>query len=120
MARARITRSSGTVIVIEGSADEVAEIVERIGESPATSEPRVEGQARRMLQKKKATLPDLLVSLIERGFFKEPKDLSAVKRRLAEMGHVYPATTLSPALLRRVRGRQLRRLQQGNRWTYTG
>ena len=120
MAKARITKPSGTTVVIEGSPDEVAELVKRIegGSSlaKAQEQPDVHGKPK----KGKPTLPDYLADLIETGFFKEPKDLSAVQKRLAEMGHVYHVTTLSPALLRRVRGRELRRLKQNGRWYYTG
>jgi hypothetical protein len=65
-------------------------------------------------------LVDLITNLIDGGFFKKPKDLAAVKGALEELGHHYPVTTLSGAMLRQVRKRNLRRLKQDKRWLYTG
>ncbi len=65
-------------------------------------------------------LVDLIANLIDGGFFKKPKDLAAVKGALEELGHHYPVTTLSGAMLRQVRKRNIRRLKQDKRWMYTG
>jgi hypothetical protein len=63
----------------------------------------------------------LISNLIGAGFFKEPKQLGAVKVALEEEGEFYPVTTLSPAMLRLVRAKELRRIKDGNgRWTYVG
>jgi hypothetical protein len=43
-----------------------------------------------------------------------------VKAALEEMGHHYPVTTLSGAMLRQVRKHNLRRVKQDKRWVYTG
>ncbi len=120
MAKARITKPSGTTVVIEGSPDEVAELVKRIEGGNNLARAQEQSDVRSKPKKGKSTLADYIADLIETGFFKQPKDLSAVQKGLAEMGHVYPVTTLSPALLRRVRGRELRRLKQDGRWYYTG
>jgi hypothetical protein len=62
-----------------------------------------------------------LANLIDGGFFrKKPKDLSSVRTALEELGHHYPLTTLSGAMLRQVRRRNLRRLKQDKKWMYTG
>lgn len=63
-------------------------------------------------------LVDLLSSLIDGGFFKKPRDLASIKSALAEMGHHYPVTTLSPVMLRLVRRRSLRRIREQKRWMY--
>ena len=120
MATARITKPSGTTVVIEGSPDEVADLVKKIEGGSSLAGVQARADVRGKLKKGKPALSDLLAGLIVGGFFKEPKGLSAVQKRLAEMGHVYPVTTLSPALLRRVRSLELRRLKQRNRWYYTG
>ena len=62
----------------------------------------------------------MLMLLMDDGFFKKPKELAAVKAALAERGHVYPVTTISPALLRLVQRRYLRRIKQDKRWFYNG
>jgi hypothetical protein len=123
LAKARLTTKTGTSIVIEGSATEVAALVKQIEPAAGRSQrpsPTGAGSGRRQ-QQPKATPSNLISALIDGGFFRrKPKDLTEVKSALAEMGHVYPVTTLSPALLRLVRRRQLRRLKEKKRWLYTG
>lgn len=122
MAKARLTTKTGTSIVIEGSAAEVAALVKQIEpEAAASRRPSSTGAGSRGRREPKATPINLISALIDGGFFRrKPKDLAAVKSALAEMGHVYPVTTLSPTLLRLVRSRQLRRLKEKKRWLYTG
>ena len=123
MAKARLTTKAGTSIVIEGSAAEVAALVKQIEPEAGASKPPSSARAgnRPRREQPKATPLNLISSLIDGGFFrKKPKDLAAVRGALAEMGHVYPVTTLSPTLLRLVRSRQLRRLKEKKRWLYTG
>ena len=119
MAKAHIKRPDGTSILVEGTPKEVAELVNKIeGETPGKRKrPK---SPEKTSNKTKATLPDLLISLIDGGSFKKPKELAAVKTALAELGHVYPITTISPVLLRLVRRKHLRRIKQDKRWFYTG
>lgn len=119
MAKALIKRPDGTTVSVEGTPQEIAELVNKVKEgvsSSSKSAPAKKGEPQRI----RDSLPDLLASLIDGGFFKKPKDLAAVKTALAELGHVFPVTTLSPTLLRVVRRRHLRRIKQDNRWFYTG
>jgi hypothetical protein len=125
MAKAHITTKSGTKIVIEGTPEEVSSLVARFEgnttqqqsgtrrkrdtASPAASKPRT-----------KIGPVNLISELIDGGFFKKPKELSAIKLTLEEQGHYYPVTTLSPIMLRLVRKRQLRRIKEKNRWLYVG
>jgi hypothetical protein len=122
MAKAHVTTRSGAKITVEGTLEEVAKLVEQLGERSAPSGAlKAERQRNRIgREKQKATPVNLISSLIDGGFFRKPKDLAAVKVALEEMGHVYPVTTLSPALLRFVRKRQLRRIKEQKRWMYTG
>ncbi len=120
MAKAHIKRPNGTSIIVEGTPREVAELVKKIeGETPSKRRKRPNTHEKTN-NKTKVTLPDLLISLVDGGFFKKPKELAAVKTALAELGHVYPITTISPALLRLVRRKHLRRIKQDKRWFYTG
>lgn len=126
MAKAQITLPDGTNVKLTGTPAEVAEVLQRVGAraqaggtvrrpAAATRGPRTTAAA-----KSSRPLTDLIESILADGFFKKPKDLAAVKGVLAEMGHHYPVTTLSPALLRLVRRRKLRRIKQAGRWMYTG
>lgn len=123
MAEAKITLADGIVVSVSGTPDEITAVVSRL-QSGGGATPKSAAQITRRSRSKaplgRAQLTELVQQLTESGFFKQPKDLGAVKAALEEMGHHYPVTTLSPALLRQVRKRNLRRLKQGNRWVYTG
>jgi len=119
MAKAHITTKSGTKVTIEGTADEVADLVARFEGAPsALPEEQAKSRTRRTAQK--VGLMSLISQLIDGGFFKKPKELGAIKLALEEQGHFYPVTTLSPLMLRLVRKRELRRIKDKNRWLYVG
>jgi hypothetical protein len=116
MAKAQITTAEGIKINIEGTPSEISSLVhnlkEKVDKRTVASRHKI-GKAGRVL------LGDLIASLADGGFFKKPKDLASIKAALAEMGHHYPVTTLSPVMLRLVRRRALRRIRQNKRWLYT-
>jgi hypothetical protein len=125
MAKANIVTILGTKITIEGDPQEVASVIKRLEmESNPGKQAAKKGSDRSSAKKaprsQRATPVNLVSSLIDGGFFRKPKDLGAVKTALEELGHFYPVTTLSPALLRLVRKRQLRRIKEKKRWLYTG
>lgn len=122
MAKAQIITKTGTKITIEGNPQEVASIVRQVqGMGPGlASSPRAAPGAVRRAARQRTTPTNLIASLIDGGFFRKRKDLAAVRVALAEMGHHYPVTSLSPILLRLVRKRQLRRIKEKNRWLYGG
>lgn len=122
MAKAHITTTSGTKVTIEGNPEEVALIVRQLQRAEVTSKSgrRATSRERKPTPRQRATPTNLILSLIDGGFFKKPKDLVAVKEALEEMGHYYPVTTLSPSLLRIVRKRRLRRIKEEKKWLYTG
>ncbi len=117
MAKAQITTPEGITINIEGTPKEISAVAEDLKKRVA--EP---GLARRRKTAKsgRLLLVDHIASLKDGGFFKKPRDLASVKNALAEMGHHYPITTLSPIMLRQVRRRNLRRIREKGRWLYTG
>jgi len=115
MAKAQINFPDGTKVKLEGTPEEISTVVDRARKAQQTGRPARVGKG-----KAKPQLVDHIANLIDGGFFKKPKDLAAVKGALEEMGHHYPVTTLSPTLLRQVRGRNLRRLKENKRWMYTG
>lgn len=117
MAKAHLSLPDGTKVLIEGTPEEVAALVARFSKvtTPETSAPSIPS-------KKSSTarpgLNDLISELIDGGFFKQPRELGAIKTALQEQGHHYPVTSLSPSVLRLVRRKQLRRLKEKNRWMY--
>jgi hypothetical protein len=117
MPTASITLPGGAKVVIEGTRAEVAELVARFqGDSP----PETAGPERPTQRaRSRLTGPlSLIGDLIDADFFKTPQELGAVKSALEAQGHFYPTTSLSPLMLRLVRGKQLRRIKTNKRWTY--
>jgi hypothetical protein len=119
MAKAHITTKSGTQVTIEGTPTEVAALVDQLG-GRLSSGSKVKATTSKRKSRTKAGPINLLSELIDGGFFKKPKELSAVKIALEEQGHFYPVTSLSPAVLRLVRKRELRRIKDKKRWLYVG
>ena len=117
MAKAQISFPDGTTVRLEGTPHEISAIVDRGRKTRETGRPSPRAKVK--ARSRPPQLVDLIANLIDGGFFKKPKDLAGVKTALEEMGHHYPVTTLSGAMLRQVRKRNLRRLRQDKRWVYT-
>jgi hypothetical protein len=117
MAKAHIITKDGTKITIEGTPQEVSLLITQLKGKISTSPTggRIAGKQKSRL---KAGPINLISELIDGGFFKKPKELSAIKLALEEQGHHYPATSLSPTLLRLVRKQHLRRIKDKKRWLY--
>ena len=116
MAKAEITTPQGIQIKLEGTSAEISAVLQNLEQQPTGRTKR----ARRANKTKHArvSLVDLIDVLIDGGFFKKPRDLASIKSALAETGHHYPVTTLSPTMLRQVRRKSLRRLREDKRWLY--
>lgn len=117
MAKAHITTRDGLKVTIEGTTQEVAALVSQM-KSGISKEPAMIKASSKHRSRPKATPVNLISELIDGGFFKKPKELGAIKIALEEQGHYYPVTSLSPAMLRLVRKRQLRRIKDKKRWLY--
>jgi hypothetical protein len=111
MPKAHLTMKDGTKLVIEGTHDEIVVLLERLQGNPIGDQPK--GVSARPRSKAKSTPVGVISELIESGFFKKPKELSA-------RGHFYPTTTLSPTVLRLVKKKELRRIKENKRWKYVG
>jgi hypothetical protein len=84
---------------------------------PATLTPKKrKKQSRSMATKKSPT--GFVTQLKESGFFSDKKSLSDVQKRLEEMGQIVPLTSLSSTLLNLIRGNQLKRVKDNNKWFY--
>jgi len=119
MAKAQLVTAEGTKVTVEGAPDEVAALVAKLAAGKPSQSKR-EASKHRHKSRAKVGPVSLISDLIGGGFFKKPKELSAVKLALEEQGHFYPATSLSPILLRLVRRRSLRRIKDNGRWQYVG
>lgn len=119
MAKAQVTTPSGVSVKVEGTPAEILTIVQDLEKEQAKeARPASKAKAAR-LWKTRSALTDLISSLRDGGFFKTPRDLGTIKAALAQAGHHYPVTTLSGAMLTKVRSRELRRIKEKGRWLYT-
>lgn len=116
MAKARIKTQDGVEVNVEGTPQEIIAIVRDLKAREAKA-----GQIGRQAKGRsvKGTLLDQIATLADGSFFKQPRDLASVRGALAEMGHHYPITTLSGAMLKLVRRQTLRRMKENKRWIYT-
>lgn len=121
MAKATIKSSTGAVITVEGSEEEVSKIIS------AYEKTSVVGQAKQAIartkaakrdEKKREGAGDLVVGMREAGFFDKPKSLGEVSEALEEKGFLYPTTTLSGVVLGLVKKKELRRKKVEGRWVY--
>jgi hypothetical protein len=121
MAKATIKSSSGAVITVEGTHEEVARIISNYEKTSIVGQAK-EAIARtksiRNKEKKRAGAGDLLIELRESGFFDKPKTLAEMSDALEEKGFLYPTTSLSGVVLGLVKHRELRRKKLDGRWVY--
>jgi hypothetical protein len=126
VASAELKLGNGVTVTIKGTPAEVAALVEQI---TGTSSPREKaapakrraaaGRTSSASRRPATTGPaDYIRGLINEGFFRSKRGLGDVKKKLEEGAHIYPVTTLSPALFRLVRRRELRRIKEGGQWMY--
>lgn len=121
MAKANIITKDGIKINVEGTPKEVADLVAQLKgdkQTPIRDKGHKKGNQRETPDRTRQTPINLIADLIDGGFFKKPRELSAIKNALAEQGYHYPVTSLSPTALRLVRKRQLRRIKEKKRWLY--
>ncbi len=118
MAKAIYTTSSGLRVTLEGSTDEVAELVKKLaaetGGGPGHDHVGKKGD--------KATarrgVAGYVLALRESGYFRTPRKLGEVAEALSKDGHTVPVTVLAVALLRLVRSKELQRVKEGGGWKY--
>ncbi len=112
MAFAKISLPGGISVEVDGTPDEVAAVLENLkGKhtgSPSSPSP----------SKSRGEIPSLVDMLKAEQFFKTPRGLADIQKKLAELGHHYPVTTLSGAMQAQCRGRNLRRFKQAGKYVY--
>ncbi|HWY61402.1 MAG TPA: hypothetical protein VNW15_05830 [Rhizomicrobium sp.] len=122
MAKAQVVTKDGTTIMIEGTPDEVSLMIERLSAKKTQPSGRAVKPQRTKSAKRtnriKTGPAALIAQMIEAAFFKKPRGLGEIRSDLAQNGYFYPRTTLSPAVLRLVRSRALRRIKDGGAWKY--
>lgn len=121
MAKATVAIPSGARVTIEGTNEEIIALVAQLEQLDRSAQSPTRPTRPSSPAKLKRSLPALITEMINNGFFSEPKHLGALKEALEQNGQFYPVTTLSPAMLRLVRSRELRRIKDSKgRWSYVG
>jgi hypothetical protein len=127
MAKANLRLTTGATVTIEGTPEEVAATLKHYteieqGRSKGSQRQPTPTSRRKVKQRTatpKASGPiDYIRELVEDNFFSGRRSLGEVRTELEARGHIYPVTSLSPAILRLVRKRELRRVPEGNQWRY--
>lgn len=117
MPKATVKLPGGAAVTVEGSVDEVAEIIGHFKVGHAKKLIPRDNETKKA-QKKKAAASDLIIELREAGFLNKPKGLGEIAKALEEKGHLYPLTTLSGVMLDLVRARHFGRKKADGRWVY--
>lgn len=126
MAKADLILPNGTTVKIEGTAEEVAELLDKFSlpQRSAARKPLKEGRnasSKAKTSVKKATRkgPQVLIGeLADEDYFKSKRGISDIQKKLEEKGHIYPIERLSTPLLRLTRKRVLRRIKEKDNWVY--
>lgn len=121
MAKATIKSKTGAVINIEGTEEEVANIISQFERSTTVNQVKKIQTRRGILkkeQKKRSAASDLIIELKEDGFFDKPKTLSDISSKLEERGYICPVTTLSGVMIGLVKKKLLSRKKSDGRWVY--
>jgi superfamily II DNA/RNA helicase len=114
--KAHIKTPDGVEVQIDGTASEVAEVLNDV-KIKAQVPPKAKNHAAKA-KNAKGGLPGLIDALKEDSFFKKPQTLNAIRLKLKDLGHNYPVTTLSATMGREVRKRNLRRFKENKKYVY--
>lgn len=118
MPKATITTKDGAKVVIEGSAEEVRELLGRLRTPAERAKVQRKGPSESKRGKHLPSMRDGILELKEEGFFNKPKGLADIKEKLASLGMIYPVTSLSGTVLSLVKRRALGRVKEKGRWCY--
>jgi len=121
MPKATIKLATGATITIEGTQEEVSNIISTYENTS------VVGNAKRSIarvksakrtEKKRDSAAELIIALKEDGFFEKPKSLGEIGSALEEQGYLYPVTSLSGVVLGLLKRKLLRRKKIEGKWVY--
>lgn len=121
MPKAIIKSKTGAVITIEGTKEDIAQILGEFERMSAVREvkEKISGKiARKKEENKRRTASDIIVELREDGFFSKPKTLGEITEALERMGYIYPTTTLSGVVIGLVQKKLLGRKKVDGKWVY--
>ena len=121
MAKATIKSKSGATITVEGTPQEVSDVISTFEKTTVVGHAKgaiARAKAEKKTAKKRESASDIIIALREEGFFDKPKTLGAIGDALEERGFLYPLTSLSGIVLGLVKNRELRRKKHERKWVY--
>jgi hypothetical protein len=111
MATARISLPGGISVEIEGTPLEISAVLDDVKNKHEAYDVVAGAQSRGQIAR-------LIASLRSEEFFRTPQGLSSIQRKLGEVGHHYPLTTLSGAMQSESKKRKLRRFKRNGKYLY--
>jgi hypothetical protein len=126
MPKASVVLANGTKVTVEGTSEEVAQLVQQFsGHTPPAARPHgrsgraTSEKSPKANQRNRAKGPsDYVRDLVASNYFQTKRGLSDVQKKLEEGAHIYAVTHISPVLFRLVRSKELRRIKEGGTWKY--
>lgn len=118
MVRTEITLPGGAKARIEGTPQEVEDVVRRLTSTSRTSSKSTRAGGGTGALPPAGTISSYVLELDRDGFFSQARSLSEVREALASEGHMVPLTTLSGRMLSLVKQKRLRRLKSESLWKY--
>jgi len=115
MAKAHIETADGVSVKLEGTPTEIAAVLKEV---KVRAKADTGGKSKTKIRGAKVTIPRLVEAQKKEGFFKQPKTLDDIRKRLAEVGHNYSVTSLSGPMRGEVRKRTLRRFKEKGKYVY--
>jgi hypothetical protein len=118
MAKAHIITADGSTVDLEGTQTEIAALLKDLKIQASSITSGKVANSNKPNKKSRKTVNDLLDELIEEKFFKQPQGLGDIRVQLANLGHLYPVTSLSGPLQGYVKKRKLRRSKKDGKYLY--
>jgi hypothetical protein len=118
MTKAEITLPSGAKVMLEGTDAEIKDLIDYYAGGRRETISAKHRPDSKIVPRPSSGPIGLVRDLIAEGFFREKRSLGAIQQRLAEAGHLYPQTTLSPTMLKLLKRRELRRIRDKGAWAY--
>ncbi|MBP7006091.1 hypothetical protein KBB27_03145 [Patescibacteria group bacterium] len=121
MAKATIQSKTGAIITMEGTDEEISNMIAHFETTTHIKEEK--GKAVRHVEirkekRKRSAASDLIVELKEDGFFDKPRGLTEIAHALEERGRITPVTSLSGVMISLVQQRFLGRKKVAGKWVY--
>jgi hypothetical protein len=122
VAKANLVLPNGTNVLIEGTSEEVAQLLATVTQGESANRSERKKKKRSTNTPRQTQNPNSVAALISQlareDYFKSKRSLGEIQKKLEELGHIYPITTISPCLTRMTKRRVLRRLKQDRVWVY--